>query len=226
VACAQEAGQPHAVTLPDRQGGQRPGAVVDGAECGERDGHPAVGGPGVPGLRGLQRVGVGLLGAGPLLGERGDRGVEPAQHVSHAGELDVDEVADRRAARGPGADGDLLVGDADRADPAHRPGVGDQRAGEHLNQGGLAPAVLPDDAEPVAGRYGEVDTGQYGPPAARDVQAGCREVGPRSGREVDDGGHGSSENGPPAASTIGLGWAGGIRELCGQVEHATAARIP
>jgi hypothetical protein len=184
VPRAQQAGQPDAVALPHGERGERPRAVVDRTEGGEGEVDPSVGVPRVHGLRGRQRLGVGLLGAGLLLGEIGDRGVEPPQHGADAGELDVDEVADRRVARGPehrrrpvGRDGDLLVRDTDGAGPAHRTGVGCEGAGEHLEQGGLAAAVLPDDAEVVARRDGEVDAGQDGAAAARDVHAGRGQVG-------------------------------------------------
>jgi hypothetical protein len=189
VPGAQQAGQPDAVALPDRQGAERTGTVGDRAERGERHVHPAVGVPGVQGLRCREHLGVGLLGARTFLPQLRDRGVEAPEHGAHAGELDVDEIADRRVACGPehrcravGPDGDFLVGDADGADPAYGPGVGWQDAGEHLQQRGLATAVLPDDAEPVACGHGEVDAGQDGTAAAGDVHVGHREVGPRAGR--------------------------------------------
>jgi hypothetical protein len=172
VPRAEQARQPDPVPLPDRQRAERPGAVVDGVQRGQRDLDPPVGVPRVQRLGRRERGGVLLVGAGFGFGERGGGAVEPGQRTTHGRQLEVDEITDGLGR----AERELLVGHPDRTRAAHLAPVGGQVTGEHPQQGGLATPVLPDDGDPVTRGGDEIDAGEHGPPTEGDMNSGRADV--------------------------------------------------
>jgi hypothetical protein len=144
-------GEPGALSA--GEGGNRTAAVeVGDAEGGGGDPGAAVGVPGVvrdgPGEDPVVLV-TGVLSGGHPLGEAlqpGDRLVQRAQRV-------VEEGPDGAGGSGLG----LLRQVHDVVGDRHRPGVRDVAAGEQAQQGGLAGAVLADQADAGPGGGDEVD---------------------------------------------------------------------
>jgi len=174
-ALGQPAGQAHPVALPHAELGQRPVAVPGCAEPGQGLVDAAVGVPGgevlVAGDGEGQRGRVAVLVVGG-----GHRARQLVCGGAGGGERGVDDGADR----GVGPGDQLLLDDGERAHPVHGAGLRRQRAGQHVQQGRLAGAVLPHQAEPGAGRHHEVEAVERRRPAGIGEGHGPRdEVHPR-----------------------------------------------
>ena len=149
----------------------------------------------------LERERVPVVGARAAVGERLGRGAERGLGLGHAG-LAGEEGRDGLAGEplallGEVADGRLRRRGRDLA------GVGRLEAGEDPEQGRLADAVRPDDAEARLGRDGEVDAveDELGAPVL--AEAPSDEGGDASGRQRD-GRDGAAAG--VAWRTGGAGW--------------------
>lgn len=162
-------------------------AVLAGAQLGEGDLQPPVGVPGVEGFAAFQRAGIRRVGSRHTVGEGARCLLEVSQRGVWSGERRVEQVPDGHAGGGV----EFLLGDAERADEMHGPGVGAESPGEGVQQGRLAASVLADDSQAGAGGDGEIDLVQDDPSAARNGQPGGGELrcgpGRRRGIRVDLG---------------------------------------
>jgi hypothetical protein len=154
--------------------------------------HPPVCVPGVEGLGDRQRLRVLLRGARPVRGEGSGGGLDLRHRGVLGGELEVQEVPHGALGR----HGQLLVDHGERAGAADGAGVREEGAREHLQQRGLAAAVLPHHAEAGGGGDREVEPVQDGAGAADQADPGGGQLGVLArghGGTVDgNGGHASS----------------------------------
>ena len=156
---------------------ERPQAEPLGALLG-----PSVGVPRVVGDRAVERDGVRRLSrpvgvVAELGGESLDVSDHPAQRRQRTGQDVADRlvVAERRLL----PEHRQVVRPVDRA--GHH-GPSRQRAGDGPQQGGLAGAVLADQADPSAGLGGQVDAVEHLPGAEPDVEVADTECGDRGRR--------------------------------------------
>ena len=143
VARPQQAGQANPVALTDRQRRQRALSIGAGIEPGQRHIDPALRIPGVQASSRIECGSVRLIRSVPTLGHRRRPVVERLQGAVGLPHRTQDEGAHRLAA----ARLQRLPGDANGADPVHRPLVRHDHAGQHVQQGRLATAVLADDGQ-------------------------------------------------------------------------------
>lgn len=117
---AEQAGQPHPVTLPDRQGAQLAGPVGAGVEPGQGHVEAALGVPGVQAGGRVQRAGVLLVGVGGAPGEAVGGIVQSTQGGAGGVQGLVGQRTDRLTRTG----GQGLLRQAERPRAVHRPPVG------------------------------------------------------------------------------------------------------
>jgi len=157
-----------------------PSVEVAQPEVGGSEVGPAVGSPGVVCLGPGELAGILLPHGGVTRAQPGSELLEASHGVVERGEDLGEDLGDRRA----GGEVGLLfeVGDVARTQNASR--VGLVGAGEQAQQGGLADAVLTDEADRLAGVGDEVDAVEDGAVAegTGDVagdEGSDREVGGR-----------------------------------------------
>ena len=131
VIGAEQASQPHSITLADRHVSQSAAALGDGAQGTESEIDSPIGVPCAEQRRPFRRCRVPVVCARGSVSERQAGGVKCPKCVTSVGQLDVDQVTDRAI----GVDGDLLLGDPQTPDAADRSRVGGERPGQDVQQG-------------------------------------------------------------------------------------------
>lgn len=163
---AEQAGEPDPVALAHRQRGERTVAVGARLQGIERDVDAAVGVPGVEPGGVIERLGVRLVGVRGAVGQRGRGGVEAGQRPVCRGEGLADERADRLAVPA----GHRLAGEPEGADAVDVTLVRRQHAGKHVEQRGLAAAVLAHERQARPRGHGQVEVAEEAAAAEGDAE--------------------------------------------------------